>query len=1229
MASITQQIPTLTGGISQQADELKVPGQVNVADNVLPDITHGLTKRPGGKLIASLSDNSTAALNSVEKGRWFHYYRDEQEQYIGQISRAGDVNMWSCSEIWQPNIYQTATVYHYNSTNGNLTIETPSAHGLTTSDYVDVSFSDAAYPSGKYYITGLVGGTGTRFKIVLPTGLTATNTACSYGKRLFLAGDSVPVEYTSSISSQLTSYLTHANDEDIQTLTVNDTTFFTNRTKTVSMSSTKSPARENEIFIELDQIKYGAQYSLNLFDTTTKTTVTTATRIRVDRTRDSNNYCQSSNGEIPTHANRHTGTVRCKKFTVNGNDTTVYKNKNNDENSPNVGTNIFYVTGGETLRDENPISLSGEASESNRYYDYIPTIYKSDGTTYSSTERATKKNLIFRLTTTGQSTPVKGNTEASLEYHTRYSTNFDFLFGGSGWAKGDYFMVFMKDALYKITIEEISTTQVQGTIGGSAQGIIRPDPTPFDSKTTVTASAILGDIKTRLDATGVFSEVSQIGNGLYVKRAKNIDNNGADLNRFNATTPNTELMNVVSGEVLTVDDLPQQCKHGMVIRVANSQSEDDDYFLRFFGDSDLDGKGVWEECPKPDVNIEYDPATMPIQLQRSNTGETFILNQVAYEQAQCGDTDALEGTNPRASFVGSTINKMIFFRNRLCMLSNENVIMSRPGNFFNFWAKTATTFSNIDVIDVSCSSEWPAIVYDAIQINAGLLIFTKNQQFMLTTDSDLLNPSTVKINALASYNFNEKTNPISLGTTIGFLDNANKYSRFFEMSNLLREGEPLVIEQSKVVSQLFARDLKIVSNSRENSIIFFSEEDNSTLYGYRYFTSGNERALQSWFTWTLTGTIRYHCMLDDALFVVVKNGGKDQLLRYSIKLDDEGHYVTDGSDYPIHLDNSYKVPTGQSTYDPNTKKTSFPIPIGFCNTTAEKAAFDVDDQLNLGHYGTMSFQANTNNFEIDGNWSQGITSTTLTDAGSGFTSAPAVTVSGGGGVNAAVTAAIDSGTGSITSLTITDGGYNYTSTPTITIGTAWQTNQAYTTGTQVVNNGKVYTCDQAGTSAASGSGPTGDGSDITDGTATWDKVGTQPTATATISGEFIIGYNFDMKVQLPTLYRTFASGTSYRSDTRSDLIIHRIKFSFGNVGVYSINLKRSGKPDYTEVKEVNKANTVESNSLTFVSDKIETVPCYERNEHLTVQISSKHPSPATIVSYSWEGDYNKKSYSRV
>ena len=97
MASVTQLVPTLTGGVSQQPDELKVPGQVNVADNVLPDVTHGLMKRPGGKFVDSLSDGT---LNSSTNGKWFHYYRDEDEQYIGQVirntgqSNDGHVRMW-------------------------------------------------------------------------------------------------------------------------------------------------------------------------------------------------------------------------------------------------------------------------------------------------------------------------------------------------------------------------------------------------------------------------------------------------------------------------------------------------------------------------------------------------------------------------------------------------------------------------------------------------------------------------------------------------------------------------------------------------------------------------------------------------------------------------------------------------------------------------------------------------------------------------------------------------------------------------------------------------------------------------------------------------------------------------------------------------------------------------------------------------------------------------------
>lgn len=50
----------------------------------------------------------------------------------------------------------------------------------------------------------------------------------------------------------------------------------------------------------------------------------------------------------------------------------------------------------------------------------------------------------------------------------------------------------------------------------------------------------------------------------------------------------------------------------------------------------------------------------------------------------------------------------------------------------------------------------------------------------------------------------------------------------------------------------------------------------------------------------------------------------------------------------------------------------------------------------------------------------------------------------------------------------------------------WATSTAYTVGQYVRANGKGYYCRTAGTSSGSGTGPSGTGSNITDGTAAWD-----------------------------------------------------------------------------------------------------------------------------------------------
>ena len=859
MANVTQTIPNLTQGISQQPDEYKVPGQVKDMVNALPDIAQGLLKRPAGKFVASLSDGTK---NSSLNGRWFHYYRDENEQYIGQIHRDGTVRIWDCLTGAEKNV---------------------------------------------------VDGIGN------------------------------------------SNYLTHTGDEDIQTLTLNDFTYLNNRTKTVEMDTLTEPDTNfgKEIFVELKSISYAKQYALNIFDNTNISTVTTATRINVTMVNNSNNYCDTNN-YMRTHADRgNSPNGRCGTNAGDG----------RDAFAPNVGTRIFSISTGTSLTDDGATGGTlANGNESDTNYSYTVNIFNSS----NQGSQTGRKNLYFRIATTGQSVPYtegSGNTQTTT-YQARYTTTYDLLHGGEGWLTGDYFYVFMKDAYYKVEIEATSESKVQANLA-----LVRPNPTPFDTETTITAESILGDIRTAIIADGNFtnSDITTIGTGLHIKQSS----------AFNASTPVGELLNVVAGKVNDVGDLPSQCKHGMVIEIVNSEADEDNHFVKFFGNNDKDGEGTWEECAKPGRKIRLKRSTMPIALIRTADGNFRLteLDGSSYTVTTASGNvtssapqwdDALVGddvTNPEPSFVGKEINKMLFFRNRFAILADENIVMSRPGDFTNFFAKSAIQLIASDPIDIAASSEYPAILYDGIQTNTGLILFSKNQQFMLTTDSDVFSPTTAKINALSTYNFNFATNPISLGTTIGFLDNAGKFSRFFEMAQLQREGEPEIIEQSAVVPRLFEKDLKLISNSRENSVIFFSEEGTSTLYGYRYFDNIRERKLAAWFKWTVTGEIQYHCMQDDNLYVVVRNGSsnKDQLLKYAIKTDANTALISGSR---IHLD--HLMETSGWSYNATTKKSTKAKPLGL-ESTNQLVAYDEDPGNNLGRYGLITI--NGSNLELDGNWS--------------------------------------------------------------------------------------------------------------------------------------------------------------------------------------------------------------------------------------------------------------------
>ena len=551
--------------------------------------------------------------------------------------------------------------------------------------------------------------------------------------------------------------------------------------------------------------------------------------------------------------------------------------------------------------------------------------------------------------------------------------------------------------------------------------------------------------------------------------------------------------------------------------------------MRFEGTNDQDGPGTWQECARPGLTAGFNPATMPIQLKRTATG-AFILQEVDWPKRGVGD----DGTNGEPSFVGNEINKVLFWRNRICFLSSTNVIASQPGDdnilFPDFWVKTALTISPQDVIDLSASSDNPAFLYDGLETVQGLLLFSENQQFLLTAEAEVLNPETAKLTSQSTYNYNISNPAVSLGTTVGFLDNAGSQSRFFEMSNIQRGLEPEIIEISAPVPDFLPKNIDLITNSRENTFIFFAVSNTSDVYGYRYFNSSEKRLQSAWFKWKLRKDIQYHCAIDDTYYAVLSDSN---LVKFDLRDEDSTAAldVTVDSNNPkagnfkIHLDSYTSVKKSTMTYHPSSNTTTFPLPSNnsiYDQNTNIKVLDDNKNWIEKPDPDDSSTWIYHNNFGRYGE----------------------ATVSGG----------------------------------LATLQGDWRT--------PLVDS---------------------DGNDIS----------------------IYIGYNFDMEVKFPTIYITSGTGENRKSDINASLIIHRLKLALGGSGVYETLIQRKGKPDYTELFESSQQDLYLSNTAAWLDRKVHTIPTYERNTNLTVYLKSTHPSPTTLLSMSWEGDYSNRYYQRA
>ena len=618
------------------------------------------------------------------------------------------------------------------------------------------------------------------------------------------------------------------------------------------------------------------------------------------------------------------------------------------------------------------------------------------------------------------------------------------------------------------------------------------------SSGVVDADAIASNLRSSLNAiTGITA--TQVGPGIYV----------SGTSAFTISTSGSaaeEGIYVFQDEINVTGRLPNQCQNGYVVKVYNSDIVDaDDMWVKFQTQgSATAGPGVWEETIAPGLKFELDEKTMPHQLVRQTDG-SFKYEAVNWTDRLVGD----DTTNPEPSFIGQKIKHIFFYRNRLGFLAKENIILSKAGDYFNFFAGSAQLVAADDPIDITATSRTPVNLTYVQTVAVGLVLFSQNEQFLLSTDADILGPTTAKINTLSNYECDESLEAVSLGTTIGFVSKTLLWSRIYELSEIRKEAPAEANEISNNVAELIPSDINSFISSPALSIISFGKTGSSTLYQYRFYQVGNERLANTWYKWTLTGNLREQFFDETTFYAVCDDGTNVFIQSYDLTQASEEGFLT--------------LPTGEKT--------------DVCM-----------DMFNVNP--RRSYTASTDKTRIF----------------FPYTKLP--------NKDAKV-------------CVVVLGGYiGQTVAPEDSIGA-------------------VLT-----------------GSTLTHGTGYVD-----------IDGDYrgrnlIIGYLYDMIIELPKFYFGKTEGKQYITDSTADLIIHRVKVNTGLSGPITYSVDITGVSDWQNVVNVTLPNTYTLNSVNLSASAEHIVPIFQRNTNLKLTIKGDTAFPVSLNSMSWEGNYNTRFYRR-
>ena len=500
----------------------------------------------------------------------------------------------------------------------------------------------------------------------------------------------------------------------------------------------------------------------------------------------------------------------------------------------------------------------------------------------------------------------------------------------------------------------ISSQDYSVTVGTTTVTITTADSSNFEAyKTTTIASDLTAQLNT---VSGFVAE--QDGSLIKIYRT--------DGNPFSFSVSDSWGDQAMIGIYKTIDaeiSLPPNFEENQILEVTGrTNTKADNYYVKY-------SDGSWREYRKPNSIHSIDNKTLPVRLLRFQDviyvtednpyGIYFQLDLIPYNDREVGD----DNTCPFPSFMGNNIENILFFENRLCFLSQDNIIFSRSGDLYNLFPTTATEILDDDPIDITVNSADSSKLLYGLPFHNNMVLFSSKRQFVVSSNQGVLTPKSINVDVTTNFSVETLSKPLTLGSNLYFIDNKGVYSKvreyYVQQDTITNDASDIT---SHVPNYVKKNILKIVGTTSSDMVFILSNEDRKTLYNYKYYWNGNEKVQSAWNKWTFDSDILNIEIIDNKIYLLQENEG--EVVLNVINLEKEQYNNTN---FDIHLDMVTNLTF--DNYNSNLNQSTFTLPYKIKDIETLKSLFFIVDYNGFEKNNLTVLEVNDNEIIFKGDLS--------------------------------------------------------------------------------------------------------------------------------------------------------------------------------------------------------------------------------------------------------------------